>query len=281
MTNEYHLAYCTANDSRYFLADYLNLKRLKNYPSGVSIVELTIVISEVRPRTTGDERNVARLVSLFKSYPLITVRDIIWKSNVGRDFSSARDALTSIRRDSIGPAFVLVRNRSAYGPFCAGWYSAFVDQFQSSPGVGLVGVTINQSGHPAKPSPPPNVHVQTYAYLSTVEVLHGLIDDYPAHSISDRTALIVEGEIGLSRRLLNSGYKITSLYWRDHYFSLEKLTDDALPTKDIKKLVREMPFRYKFRSYFIAPIIIPWIVAAWFRAFFSPRQPKTDRNVHV
>lgn len=249
----YHLAYLTANDRRDFIADYLHFRNMARRCPGVPHVEITIAVSRVRPFSAADTRALDGLVRCAAASPWLNVRAVIWKGNVGRDFGSTQACLKSIAEVATVQDYVMVRNRSAYGPLTDSWYRAYIEQYEKHPATGLVGSTINLIGHPSKPDNADSRHVQTYVYLSQWRHFEPLIDDYPGSKCTDRLEIIVQGEIGLSWRIMDSNLQISSLYWPDHAFSASSPDDPSLPHEDIKRKAVGLPFQYKFPGYLRSP----------------------------
>lgn len=248
-STRYHLAYLTANDQRDFSVDYLHFRNLARQSPGVAHVEITIAISRVRPFSPANFRQIEALVKCAAASPWLSVRTVIWKGNIGRDFSSARASLQSIGETASANDYVMVRNRSAYGPLTDSWYQAYVEQYERHPGTGLVGSTINLSGPPTLPEDEDGRHVQTYVYLSQWRHLEALIDDFPGCQCTDNPGAILHGEIGLSRQMMARGFKLSCLYWPEHAFGMTSHDDASLPHEDIKGTVTGLPFLYKFPAY--------------------------------
>ena len=249
----YHMAYLTANDQIDFAIDYLHFCNMARLCPGVAHVEITIVVSRVLPVSAADVQALDELVRCADASPWLSVRAVIWKGNIGRDFGSAQAGLKSIARIATAQEYVMVRNRSAYGPLCEYWYRAYIEQYKKHPRTGLVGSTINLIGHPSRPDNADARHVQTYVYLSQWRHLESFINDYPGSTCKDRIDVIVEGEIGLSRRIMGNNLQMSCLYWPEHAFSVPGASDQSLPHEDIKRKVVGLPFQYKFPEYLRSP----------------------------
>lgn len=247
--HRHHLIYVTANDQRNFSVDYLNFRNMAVHPPGVERVDVTLAISCVRPWSRVDGREIGALVRSVAAAPWLSVRAVILKGNVGRDFGSTEAGLRSLDGAVADDDFVMVRNRSAYGPFGGDWYRCFVDQYRRHPGTGLVGNTINLAGPPTMPPGEDGRHVQTYVYLGRWRDLAPLVGDYPGNRCHDNPSAIKEGELGLSHRLMAAGLDISCLCWPDQVFGATTADDPALPRRDIKSEAGDLPFRYKFPSY--------------------------------
>lgn len=241
----YFMSYGTANDTDFF-ADFMNFRRMSRMDPGVDRVELVVSISEVRPKNSYDLKIVKKLERLVEKNPKIVCRDIGFKSNIGRDFSSAARALRFADLHGTDDDYILFSNRSGYGPFSSSWYKKYV-QLLEERGASLVGSTINGSGHPNGKSRGFSPHVQTYAYLGKVGKLRPFVKDFPAENIVDRTALIDEGEVRLSKDLLAEGGGIACLAWPDELFTNDSTDSSRLLGGDMKTQANGLPFLYKRR----------------------------------
>ena len=249
--SRFFMAYLTANDDQSYFADFLNFRNMAKRNPGVERIELFIAVSEVNPWSANDAAALNGLVELAERSSWLKVRRVIRKGNIGRDFSSAEACLRSMADNISDDDYVLIRNRSAYGPSRSGWYKDFIEQYQRHPNTGLVGSTINLRDHPLRPSEGSPTHVQTYAYLSQWRSLVGLMDAYPASRCVDRLQLIVEGEIGLSQRILSQGLGISCLLWPDQLFHADSPTPSHLPKSDTKssRPARALSLCYKYSRY--------------------------------
>lgn len=264
MTSNF-IAYLTANDDSSYTKDMLNFTNMAKFNPGVEHIDLFIAISEVRPFTDSDIIKVQHLARILKNCEWISVKSIILKANTGRDFSSAHVCLNEIAKHATDQDIVMVKNRSGYGPLCPDWFKAYSELLHSHPETGLVGSTINFSGHPKKKSYGIKTHVQTYVYMSYWKYFNEILDTFPAIKCTDRTNLIVEGELGLSTLFLKRGLSLACLAWPNHLFSLSRLTDSSLPQNDIKHKVKSIPIRYKYDAYGRWCILakIKWYLLIW------------------
>lgn len=239
----HYMCYSTANETNYF-ADFLNFSRLAKYDPGVPEVELFLVISEVHPATNADRHMAKKLMRLAAQNTKIRCRSVHFKSNVGRDFSSAALGLLQMAKSGSDHDLCLFVNRSGYGPYENGWFARYADQLNAS-GASLVGTTINFSRHPQGKQRKVNTHVQTYAYLAKLSTLRPLVHQFPAAQETDRTALIDAGEIGLSAWVMETGGKLSCLAWPKYCFDTENPIATELPQNDIKTFAKNFPFIYK------------------------------------
>jgi len=248
----FFLSYVTANDDPGYAVDFANFDNMVRHDPGVPRVEMYIAVSEATPRSRRDERIVSRFGSRLGASPVISVESAVFKSNVGRDFSSAACNLRLIARASEDDDFILFLNRSAYGPLSAGWYHRYVAQYTRHPNTQLCGSTINFCGHPDLPPRHQTTHVQTYAFMGRVRDFREFVDDFPGERETERLSVIDAGEIGLSGRILDRGGALTCLAWPEHVFDRSAPASSELPHRDVKEEVRGLPFLYRAPGYQVA-----------------------------
>ncbi len=250
---KYFLGYLTANDDPTFLIDYLNIKNMIRYHPGVLSISVCIAISSVRDLDKNDRKKIDRMKRLMMKCNHISGVHILVKDNIGRDFSSAESCLNYFSGDINDGDYVMIKNRSGYGPLSDNWYTAYVDQNKKLPDGGLTGSTINQNGHPQRLQNGVPTHVQTYVYLSQWVHFKILKNNFPGSVAMDRLDVIAEGEIGLSHSFLKRGLQINCLHWSEHIFDSDRIFYKELPSFDVKKTVKKLPIHYKYRHYLYRP----------------------------
>ncbi|MFY0608073.1 MAG: hypothetical protein JXR10_15240 [Cyclobacteriaceae bacterium] len=243
---KYFLAYLTANEKD-FSVDYLNFLNMTKRHPGVLRVHVYIAVSEVKERRRFDDVAISLIENLINQCDWLELNQVIYKNNIGRDFSSAQACLNAIAEVAHDQDEILVRNRSAYGPFESDWYKKYADLLNSNEKIGLVGNTINQSGHPKVVYQESEhlAHVQTYLYLSRFKIFKDFIADFPGANETDRLTLINKGEIGLSQKIIERGYHICCLNWPDVFAGRATTLPKALPTNDTKLYVLNLPFIHR------------------------------------
>lgn len=248
-----YLGYVTANDDPSFLVDWLNVCNMVRYDPGVIGIRFFLVISEVRKPTIRDKRGADALCRKVLESGAFQSAEVLWKSNVGRDFSSAQLFLHRIASEASDEDPVMIKNRSGYGPLCEQWYSLYAELNNHLERGGLTGSTINQVSHPEcrESDHPYTTHVQTYIYLSTWAHFRPLADRFPGSEERERIEVICKGELGLSRSFLERGLQLNALAWDGVVFSKEQPTKEELPIRDIKRRDLKLPIRYKYRPYLI------------------------------
>ena len=213
--SKYFHCYATGNDSRFFRQDFKNLKRIKNTLSGVDEIYLFIAVSRVRRFNIFDMIFKKIVQRMFRNHPTIKLEEIVFKSNIGRDFSSYQKMFERVKTIATDEDFVFFQNRSGHGPFHENWYRAYIEQFEKFDSIAICGTTINFCDHPFISSKTDMAHVQTFAFLTKVSFLKLLGKDFPGANETDKLKIIANGEIVLSQIFLKNNYKITSIEWPD------------------------------------------------------------------
>ncbi|MGE4550063.1 MAG: hypothetical protein AAEJ57_01640 [Opitutales bacterium] len=116
--------------------------------------------------------------------------------------------------------YIFFSNRSAFGPQMDHWYDQFVDQLEKFPKIGMCGNTINRPC-PDDAEHTYKLHVQTYAFLTTLKHLGEFALTMPGEAATSRQEAIEEGELALSHRMFDKNLGLTSLAWPDHEFTSE------------------------------------------------------------
>jgi hypothetical protein len=260
----YYLAYATANESRRFFLDSVNFERLVARAPGVEGIELFIAISEVRRRSSADDRAVGELLKILAREPRIRVRQVAFKPNTGRDMSSYAHCLDAIAAEAAADDYVLCLNRSAFGPMRDDWYGAFVRQFGRDEHIGLCGNSINFSGYPDLPDRGRFTHVQTYCFLGRPRVLAPYFARLPALRAQTKEETIRGGEIELSRAMLRDGLGLSCLAWPEHVFFEPEPYHPSLPVDNISADLETTAFRHwDLRDYGWSANFAPWLRWNW------------------
>lgn len=238
----YH-CYATANEKRFFLEDFENLLRIKSMNSGVSRIYLFIAISSVKKIGFFDRLFTKVVQYLFLNDAQISLENIIYKDNVGRDFSSFDVLNKVVQQVCQDNDFIMFQNRSARGPYLQDWYLRFVQQFEKFDNAALCGSTINFKDHPRRSMRNDLPHIQTYAFLSIARLTRMIDGNFPGAKETERLRIITEGEMGLSQFFLDKGYGITCLEWPNDLIVRDS---KALRDEDVKELVLgEQPFYHR------------------------------------
>jgi hypothetical protein len=246
MSLQYFLGYVTANDDPQYREDLKNLERLKRIDSGLGNIKLFIAISESKKRSKEDYEFIEHVTALFNGHTSIELIDIYFKSNVGRDFSSFKTIYDKVKAIAGPKDYILFQNRSGFGPFRAGWYKEYTQQFERFNKVAMCGCTINFNDHPVRSSNNNLPHIQTYSFLTKISFLDMFEDPFPGSQETDNFYVVIKGEIVISQYFLNKGFRITCLEWPEQVIDNETLPISAV---DIKSKVKGKHFFYH-KHYF-------------------------------
>tara|TARA_B100000809_G_scaffold63282_2_gene59988 strand:- start:9447 stop:10292 length:846 start_codon:yes stop_codon:yes gene_type:complete len=242
----YFHCYATANESHLYLKDIQNLSYIKNNYSGYEKVHLYIAVSEVKEQNNYDKCFFKMAKSMFYNHASIILKEIYFKSNIGRDFSSFESLFHKVNKNACEDDYILFQNRSGFGPCRDNWYQEFVTQFEKFDSIAICGSTISFKDH-AKRSSSYNVpHIQTYSFLTKVSYMKMLEGKFPGAKETNRYDIICNGEIGLSQFFLNIDYKITCIEWPNEVISKNS---EPISKKDVKRIVTQKHFFYH-REYF-------------------------------
>lgn len=206
---QYYLIYVTANDSP-LDKDYINLFLSRKFFPGVTPVQLYLVVSSVRKFSRFHRWMLRRIISMLESGRHIKCKMAILKNNAGRDFGSVAQALQALINEAQPEDYILVRNRSTWGPLADGWYKRYIDLLDSSDQLGLVGSKINLTDHPWRKRTHNTAHVQTYVYASQWKYLSSLLPGFPGREAANHVEAILQGEIELSQEILKRGWNIAA-----------------------------------------------------------------------
>jgi len=229
------LAYATANEGCGYLWDAANVRRWLRWDSGMERIDVCFAISEVHPRRKHEERFYRKLADRLESSGKFRVVDIAFKSNVGRDFSSWSACVTRLRPLAQPDDFVLMLNRSAYGPLAADWYRTYTLPFAQHPDLGVCGSSISFEY---------KTHVQTYAWMTRMGIISELMEKFPGGEARSHTEAIFKGEFGISQELMARGYAITALAWPDEIFDTGRMHEIQFPHDNMSEGLKDVPFRH-------------------------------------
>lgn len=160
-----------------------------------------------RERELRVARRVRTYATLPRKYPFIEA--VHFRGNEGQDFGAYDFGYQLLRRQGHN-GDVLFMNSSVSGPHEDGWLLKYRDQFRRHPNVGLCGIGMN-SHDTTEGDGPFAPHVQSYFLYTNMNVLeHAIGPRLFEEGARDKVDVIRRGEIGVSERVLDAGYSITS-----------------------------------------------------------------------
>jgi len=158
-------------------------------------------------------RRLRGYAQLPRQYPF--VQAVYFRGNQGQDFG-AYDLGYQLLQSQGYDGEVLFMNSSVAGPHRDGWLLEYRQQFRRHPDVGLCGIGLNSHDTSVEPSPFAP-HVQSYFLYTNMRVLKHALGErlFDRHERvepeqQDKLEIIRHGEIGVSARVLDAGYSITS-----------------------------------------------------------------------
>lgn len=174
------------------------------WPAGLRV---TVERLLQRQRELRVARRMRAYAALPRKYPFIEA--VHFRGNQGQDFG-AYDFGYQLLRSQGHTGDVLFMNSSVSGPHEDGWLLKYREQFQRHPNVGLCGIGMN-SHDTTEGDGPFAPHVQSYFLYTNMKVLeHAIGPRLFDASTKDKVDVIRRGEIGISERVLDAGYSITT-----------------------------------------------------------------------
>ena len=166
---------------------------------------------------------------LPRQHPFI--RAVHFRDNQGQDFGAYDLGYQLLRQEGYA-GDVLFMNSSLSGPHEHGWLLKYRDQFHRHPNVGLCGIGLN-SHDTSDGDGPFAPHVQSYFLYTSMSVLERAVGPrlFDADT-RDKLDIIRRGEIGVSARVLNAGYSITSPVFPE--FAYRRGAPWAIPWGDLR-----------------------------------------------
>jgi len=169
---------------------------------------------------------------LKNKYSFIT--SLEFKDNIGLDIGAYNLGYQLLKNRSYN-GDVIFMNSALSGPTENNWLIKYKRQFLKMPNIGLCGITMNALNHKlvSKPFSP---HVQSFFLYSNMNILTKVFpENLPGSLIkNDRTAVIIQGEIGISQEILKAGYYITCISEPDFFYKNKEkwaISYDEIRTK--------------------------------------------------
>ena len=127
---------------------------------------------------------------------------------------------------------VVFMSSCVVGPYEHGWLVKYRSQFRRHPRVGLCGIGLNSHDTSAGDGPFAP-HVQSYFLYTNMQVLSEAVGPRLLDAdVSDELDVIRRGEIGVSQRVLDAGYGITSPAFPEYAY--RRGEPWALPRGDLR-----------------------------------------------
>lgn len=172
--------------------DY-QLERFKNY-KGKYTLDLNVTLSDSH---------------LFKKE--INDVNVIEVSNLGMDFSGYEAFYEKIKNED--NQYIILTN-SSVNKYQADFIDDYIDFFKENRTIGMLGASFNSKMYQSLIRNNFNPHLQSFFLLTTTDVLKEVIlfnKTFPGKGIDHKLALIKNGEIRLSRIVMELGYKLSCI----------------------------------------------------------------------
>lgn len=183
----------------------------------------------------------AKYGRLQEQYSFITQTH--FRDNVGYDIGSYNHGLAILRTNGYD-GDVLLMNSSVVPPTRDGWLLEYRKLFHQREDVGLCGISMNS--HNTVKSPPVFMpHVQSFFLYSTMAILNQVYGKMLPGSLvsNDKIAVIEQGEIAISQKMLSAGYGIRCSQFPD--FTYKKGEAWTIPEGDLRYDARFKQFANK------------------------------------
>lgn len=146
------------------------------------------------------------------------IEELIYRNNIGQDLGAYNCGYQILKKSGY-QGDVVFMNSSLNGPLSDGWLKKYQDQFYSHPKMGLTGISINSHNsnlNPNKFDP----HVQSFFLYTNMDVLKNIFPRrLPGINITyQKKDIIDQGEIGISRKVLNEGYGLSCRFFDDYVY---------------------------------------------------------------
>lgn len=167
--------------------------------------------------------------SLPQRYPF--VKGLHFRDNHGQDFGAYDHGYRLLQQEGYA-GDVLFMNSSVAGPHGPMWLAKYREQFRRHHNVGLCGISLN-SHDTTREDGPFAPHVQSYFLYTNMQILKCAVGVRLFEvDAKDKLAVIEHGEIGISARVLDAGYGITSSSFPE--FAYRKGERWAIPFGDLR-----------------------------------------------
>lgn len=180
-----------------------------------------------RRRYTKPSKDIYQ--SFMQTYSFID--GVYFRSNAGFDIGAYNFGLHLLQSRGY-EGDVLFMNSSVVGPRRDNWLRDYQNLFYNTMATGLCGITLN-SHNTCSSCPVFAPHVQSFfIYTNTCVLSKAFGTELPGSNISEKDQLINEGEIGISKGVLEAGYSIRCSAFPN--FTYRNGDDWTIPEGDIR-----------------------------------------------
>jgi hypothetical protein len=149
--------------------------------------------------------------------------------NLGMDFSGYSTFYEFIKNEE--NQYVILTN-SSVNIKQVDFIDDYLDFFKANQSIGMMGISFNSKMYQSFIRNNYNPHLQSFFLLTTTEVLKEIVKKnkkFPGKGIDHKLALIRNGEIKLSRIVMDLGYELVCILedGTPHFFNKETLVDNG------------------------------------------------------
>ena len=195
------------------------LKNMARFDPGLNF-DCTLVVNDIESQSNVSwffKRNEQSYLQQLKKFNFL--RNVYFRGNDGFDFGAYDFGLKKLYALAY-EGDVVFMNSSVAGPFHDGWLLKYKKLFEKYEKTGLCGITLN-SGYRDKMgfyifAP----HVQSFFFYTTTKVLRDVFPDglCGIDEKNDKDLLILNGEVGQCRKILEAGYGICCSAFPDFFY---------------------------------------------------------------
>jgi hypothetical protein len=215
------------------------LEGMERYPAGVEI-DVTLMINcsggewyyPLSPMKKHHRTKKEEYLALKDRYSFVS--DVCFRGNAGMDIGAYNDALFSLRENGYGGE-VCFMNSSVRSPDRENWMLDYHQILEENNYEGICGISLNSHNTIAKPaffSP----HVQSFFIHTTMKLMDSVFPQgFPTgEGTLNKLDLIEKGEIGISKKVLESGFGIASRAFPDFFY--RQGMEWTIPEGDLRSL---------------------------------------------
>jgi len=149
--------------------------------------------------------------------------------NIGMDFSGYEAFFESIKHKE--NQFVILTNTSV-NKNQVNFIDDYLKFFEAHSSIGMLGISFNSKMYQSLIRNNFNPHLQSFFLLTTTEVLKEVVEknkEFPGKGIDHKLGLIKNGEIKLSKIVMDLGYQLVAILedGSPHFFDKRSLADNG------------------------------------------------------
>lgn len=221
------------------------LEGMSTFSAGMDIeVHLMVNCSEDKwfykysPRSKHYRAPKEAYLALKDKYDFVS--EVCFRGNAGMDLGAYNDALSTFRKQAY-TGMVGFLNSSVRPPNREQWLQDYHQILSANHCQGICGISLNSHNTNLKP-PVFAPHVQSFFIYTTMALMDEVFPEgFPTNDGTvDKLSLIEQGEIGISKKVLASGYGIACRAFPDFFY--REGMEWTIPEGDLRSLSEYMEF---------------------------------------